>query len=63
MPLPSLLGDNLERLVDDPLAEIDLRVVTFRRRLVCRAPLEVDDSRRCGDKEAWIGAAEEFGYR
>jgi len=59
MPLPSLPGDNIERLVDDVLAETDLRVLTSRHRLACRAPLEVDDSRRCGDKEAWIGGAEE----
>jgi hypothetical protein len=63
MPLPSLLDDNIERLVDDRLAETDLRVLTSRRRLACRAPLNVDDSRRCGDKEAWIDGAKEFGIR
>jgi hypothetical protein len=52
MPRPSLVGDNIERLVDDPLAETDLRVLTSRRRFACRALVEVDDSRRCGDKEA-----------
>jgi hypothetical protein len=61
MSLPSLVGDNIERLVDDALAETDLRVLTSRYRLACRAPRMVDDSRRCGDKEASIGGAQEFG--
>jgi len=54
MPRPSLLGDNIERLVDDALAETDLRVLTSRHRLACRALFRLDDNRRCGDKEAWI---------
>jgi len=58
---PSLLDDNVERLVDDALAETDLCVLTSCLRLACLAPLEVDDSRRCGDKEAWIDGAKEFG--
>jgi hypothetical protein len=66
MPPPSLLDDNFARLVDDDLAETDLRVLTSCPHLPAerleRERLErVDDSRRCGDKEAWIGAAEEFG--
>jgi len=60
MPLPPLLDDNIDRLVDDAFAETDLRVLTSRRRLACRATLNVDDSRRCGDKEARIGGAEEL---
>src|SRR5438270_1528945 len=63
MPLPPLLGDNIERLVDDVLAETDLRVLTSRHRLACRALLKLDDSRRCGGKEAWIDGAKEFGIR
>jgi hypothetical protein len=61
MSLPSLVGDNIERLVDDALAETDLRVLTSRDRLARRALLKLDDSRRCGDKEAWIDGAREFG--
>jgi hypothetical protein len=33
MPLPSLLDDNIDALVDDAFAETDLRVLTSRRRL------------------------------
>ena len=61
MPRPSLLGDNIERLVDDALAETDLRVLTSRHCLACRALFKLDDNRRCGDKEAWIDGAKEFG--
>jgi hypothetical protein len=61
MPPPSLIDDNIERFVDDDLAATELRVLTFRLRLACRAPRRVDDSRRCGDKEARIGGAEAFG--
>jgi hypothetical protein len=40
MPLSSLVGDNIERLVDDAVAETRLRVLTSRDRLACRALYE-----------------------
>src|SRR5436305_7438585 len=61
MPPPSLLRDNIERLVDDVLAKTDLRVVTSGDCLACRALFKLDDSRRCGGKEARIDGAKEFG--
>jgi hypothetical protein len=38
-----------------------LCVLTSCLRLACPAPRELDDSRRCGDKEACIAGAKEFG--